>query len=274
MELQAVVTDLDGTLLDNEKLIHPEDLATAARLKAQGVKIFIATGRHLALTHHYARQLGADGIIASNGAVYYHCHQSRVTEEHILTPRQVEDIRGFQQEHRLPFFVYTRDFPCYMREDQRVRPANHGFIMGKGPDFGNVVRFMEEVEDIWSFPLLKVVFPQLLPCHLPLLSRDFADCKLEIYQYDTIMAEIGPEGCGKGSALERALAPYGISPGNTLAMGDNYNDVSMLEVVGCPVIPENAFDDIKTLARYVCADNDSAPLTDAVRFVEQLQPLI
>jgi hydroxymethylpyrimidine pyrophosphatase-like HAD family hydrolase len=66
---------------------------------------------------------------------------------------------------------------------------------------------------------------------------------------DLSILDILPAGCSKGAALLSLAATRGIDPGQILAIGDNWNDVSMLEAAGAAVLMDNAPEDLKVLAR-------------------------
>jgi hydroxymethylpyrimidine pyrophosphatase-like HAD family hydrolase len=66
---------------------------------------------------------------------------------------------------------------------------------------------------------------------------------------DLSILDILPAGCSKGAALLALAASHGITASEILAIGDNWNDVSMLEIVGRAVLMDNAPEDLKALAR-------------------------
>jgi hydroxymethylpyrimidine pyrophosphatase-like HAD family hydrolase len=66
---------------------------------------------------------------------------------------------------------------------------------------------------------------------------------------DLSILDILPANCSKGVALQALVATRGIEPAEILAIGDNWNDVSMLELAGRAVVMENAPDDLKAIAR-------------------------
>jgi hypothetical protein len=66
---------------------------------------------------------------------------------------------------------------------------------------------------------------------------------------DLSILDILPAGCSKGAALLSLAATRGIDPGQILTIGDNWNDVSMLEAAGAAVLMDNAPEDLKVLAR-------------------------
>ena len=66
---------------------------------------------------------------------------------------------------------------------------------------------------------------------------------------DLSILDILPAGCSKGAAILTLAATQGIDPTQILAIGDNWNDVSMLEIAGAAVLMDNAPEDLKALAR-------------------------
>ncbi len=66
---------------------------------------------------------------------------------------------------------------------------------------------------------------------------------------DLSILDILPAGCSKGAAILSLAAARGIDPNQILAIGDNWNDVSMLEIAGSAVLMDNAPEDLKALAR-------------------------
>ena len=66
---------------------------------------------------------------------------------------------------------------------------------------------------------------------------------------DLSILDILPAGCSKGAAILSLAATHGIDPTQILAIGDNWNDVSMLEIAGTAVLMDNAPEDLKALAR-------------------------
>jgi hydroxymethylpyrimidine pyrophosphatase-like HAD family hydrolase len=66
---------------------------------------------------------------------------------------------------------------------------------------------------------------------------------------DLSILDILPAGCSKGAAILALAAAQGIDPAQILAIGDNWNDVSMLEIAGTAVLMDNAPEDLKALAR-------------------------
>jgi hydroxymethylpyrimidine pyrophosphatase-like HAD family hydrolase len=73
--------------------------------------------------------------------------------------------------------------------------------------------------------------------------------RTEYPERDLSLVDILPAGCSKGVALLRLAAGFGIRAAEMMAIGDNWNDLSMLEIAGRPVLMENAPEDLKAVAR-------------------------
>jgi hydroxymethylpyrimidine pyrophosphatase-like HAD family hydrolase len=72
--------------------------------------------------------------------------------------------------------------------------------------------------------------------------------RTEYPERDLSLLDILPAGCSKGVALLRLGAELGIDRADMMAIGDNWNDLSMLEIAGTAVLMENAPEDLKQVA--------------------------
>jgi Cof subfamily protein (haloacid dehalogenase superfamily) len=82
--------------------------------------------------------------------------------------------------------------------------------------------------------------------------------------------EITNSEAQKGVALKRFAELKGIPLENTMAIGDNYNDVSMLEIAGFPVAMGNAVEDLKDMAAFITKENDESGVAFAIqKFLEK-----
>ena len=85
---------------------------------------------------------------------------------------------------------------------------------------------------------------------------------------DLSILDILPAGCSKGAAILSLAAARKIDPAGILAIGDNWNDVSMLEIAGAAVLMDNAPEDLKALARdrgwHLCASHHHDGVAEAI----------
>jgi Cof subfamily protein (haloacid dehalogenase superfamily) len=244
---RLVATDIDGTLLNPQFKISEPDLAALRRAHESGIEIVLVTGRRHTFALPIAQQLGFDlWLISSNGAVTRSL--SGETFHRDLMPRQTcLNLVGAMQEFR----SHT-----VLTFDKEIKGA---IVIEHLDDLNlSIRRWLEK-----NMPFIDFVIPienalttdpvQAMFCgSLP--RMDDALRALEAARMDnqiTILRTVYPErdlsmidvlnaGCSKGHALERWARHRGYRRDEVMAIGDNHNDVEMLEFAGHPVIMGNA----------------------------------
>ena len=87
---------------------------------------------------------------------------------------------------------------------------------------------------------------------------------LSIVRYDSRSMDVMPGGCSKMAGVKRLAALLGIDPADIMAVGDNENDIGMLDLVGTAVAVQNATDGLKPHADLVCKGECAAGVAEAV----------
>jgi HAD superfamily hydrolase (TIGR01484 family) len=96
-------------------------------------------------------------------------------------------------------------------------------------------------------------------------ARDFAVSLTEYVHRDFSLIDVTAPSATKGLALAWRAAQLGITRDEVMAVGDNFNDLEMLEYAGVPVVMTNAVSGLKGRGWMVTGDNDHAGLADAIR---------
>ena len=263
--LEAVFLDLDGSLLNSQRQIGEEDRRTVARLVEAGVRVYISTGRHYELSARYHRELGLTGpFLASDGAVLYDRREDRVLwhrpiPPEVIRPVLAEAIRGGEE-----FYIHDRDAAYFSPYFGRIHVWQN-YAAGCGPEdrmpaLGGLPEGYLDAPDVMTF-----MTHHPTPAFLEKL-RELCGGMDSLYIHpEGRLAILGSPGWDKGRGAGYLAEKEGFSLENSLAMGDSGNDLPMLRAVGWPVVPRSGEPDALALARYVTADNDHNPLTQAVR---------
>ena len=82
---------------------------------------------------------------------------------------------------------------------------------------------------------------------------------------DFSLVDVNAAGCSKGTTLARWAASRSLTSGEIMAVGDNLNDVEMLDFAGVAVVMGNATDALKSRGYYLAASNDEGGLATAIR---------
>lgn len=277
MNIELVAVDIDGTLLDSQSRISERDRRAIRAAVERGVRVILVTGRRFVIARPIALELElTTPLITHNGALVKHPQTGAVIDYHPLAAplaRRVvalgrtvgadlvccADPEGLGRalierisEHNVRLRQYLDRAPLVVERVPDLMAAIRRDpiqIMSSGP-----CARMDEFERVLAedlngrVTLLKTVYPQ----------KDM-----------TILDILAPR-CSKAAALARLVARYGLNRHQVMAIGDNENDMAMLQFAGLGVIMGNAQHHLKPAADYVTASNDESGVARAIeRFILQ-----
>jgi Cof subfamily protein (haloacid dehalogenase superfamily) len=272
--IRLLATDIDGTLLNPQFTISDGDLMALRRAHAAGIEIVLVTGRRHTFALPIAKQLGFDlWLISSNGAVT----RSLAGETFHRDLMPVETCRrlvGSMQEFRgntvLTFDNETKGAIVLERLDELGVSIRRW--LEKNMEY---IEFVVPVENaLVTDPVQAMFCGTMARMHLALeaLKRAGMDgtvtvLRTEYPERDLSMIDVLNAGCSKGHALERWAAHRGYSRDQVMAVGDNHNDIEMLEFAGHPVIMGNACEELRSRGWTVTLGNDACGIAAAVNAV-------
>ncbi len=272
--IRLLATDIDGTLLNPQFQISDADLAALRRAHDCGIEVVLVTGRRHTFALPIANQLGFDlWLISSNGAVTRSL--AGVTFHRDMMPRETcRQLCQAMQEFR-GHTVLTFD-----------KETKGGIVLEHLDDLNASIRRwleknMEYIDFVVPIENALVVDPvQTMFCgsmaRMEEALRALAGCGLDgkvtilrtVYPArDLSMIDVLNAGCSKGHALERWAAHRGIPREEVMAIGDNHNDVEMLEFAGHPVIMGNACEELRGRGWTLTQANDRCGVAAAVEEV-------
>lgn len=259
--MKIIALDLDGTLLTTDKRLSPENEAALRRAAEAGVEIVPATGRYYSAIPDSVRKLPyIHYAITINGAQLWDLREGRsLYRAEIPWRRAVElleeldklpviydcymDDRGWMsQSHqeRAADFAPTSHSLELLQKLRTPVPELKAFLAQRGRDVQKVMMFFRD--------------PELRLRSLEELSRRFPD--LAVTSSIPRNLELNSRDAQKGIALERLAEQLGVPREETMAFGDDLNDLSMLRAAGIGVAMGNAGAEIKAAADRVTASCD------------------
>ena len=260
-----IALDLDGTLLGTNGRVGERNIAALRAAEDAGIIVAIATGRRHSYALPVLRDLGLHPdtlLVSSNGAVV-RTFGSELIERTLMTLDSALWLCGHLGEFRNALVI---TFDKLTPEGQDTRGAL--VVENFAELHASIDRWM-----ITNMPFIAHVQPiedalraeapiQMMLCgsvermrraETWMLSdsrvvavgdtRESGQISLNRTEYpdrDLSIVDILPAGCSKGSALLHLAAVRGISAAEIMAVGDNWNDVSMLDIAGFPVLMGNA----------------------------------
>jgi HAD superfamily hydrolase (TIGR01484 family) len=275
--MRMIAVDMDGTLVGGDGRVSGRNLAAMKAAERAGVEVVVATGRRHCYAMRVLRELGLreeSALISSNGTVTrtigaqllertllpletarWLCgHVEEFRNALVITFDKVgpdgEDARGALAVEQLD--VLTASIGRWMAANEpyiaHVAPIERA-LEGDAPIqmmlCGTVERMRRAEARLLEHPGVSAVgvTPQERA-----KGAEAALHRTEYEEKDLSILDILPAGCSKGGALLRLAERRGIKAEEILAIGDNWNDVSMLEVAGRAVLMGNAPESLKATA--------------------------
>ncbi|TDM11997.1 Cof-type HAD-IIB family hydrolase [Macrococcus lamae] len=279
--IKLIAIDMDGTLLNSAHEISEENIAAIKAAQENGVTVAIATGRAF---------YEANGPVKSTGLVvpYICLNGAEVRDEAFnilhtssLNDEQIENITGILSKYDVFYQVYTnagiytedvdKDLQIYI--DIAVKAGNVPDVekikagIQKRIDQGSLKQ-VDNYEDIYEHDGELVL--KFLAYSADLDKIDAAKAELQAYESLAISAssrgniEITHNDAQKGIALEAIAEQLNVTMDETMTLGDNLNDISMLERAHYSVAMGNGAPETKAAAKDVTATNQESGVGKAI----------
>lgn len=268
-DYEALLLDLDGTLLDSRDRIHPETAAALAEARAQGVHVMVVTGRSKVTALPVLRELGLDTrSVIFNGAAVYCPREERLVEERTLSNRALERLLSYVEE--------TGDLAVFMTADRKFafepETDEERALLWESVEFVEPEDFRPEFVIRTTFLSRRVPdsrhFAESIEGHvgLPLYMTHFPLAVLPRFRSSSIVAvDVHPPCRGKAEALRMIEEAHGIPASRVVAVGDATNDTPMVLAAGLGVAMESGMDELKRVADRVIGGHDGPAIGDLVR---------
>lgn len=257
----VIYTDLDGTLLNDEKEVSQQNREAIERFIEDGGKFAIATGRAFEAIEKYIDGLKLEiPSIVYNGGMIYDCESKRLIKEHVLEDNKKEVIYKLVKDcSNLGIEIYCgKDIYVFNNNGMSERPATKLL---------NIIYDMPE--NLFELKWNKV----LLVGEIEFMDKLQSIFK-ERYNVDVIRSgdkflEILPNNISKGQALKEIIDLYKLDRKKVIAVGDNMNDAEMLTECGISFCPDNASKEVKEYADYITVNNNMGVIKAIVNFLDK-----
>lgn len=246
MPIRLIAIDLDGTLLTEDKQIHPPTAQALRSLSAQGIKVILASARPPRSVRPFYKELALDTLqINYNGSLIYH-EPSQTPFYHQPMPghlvlRIVSHARTLYPSVLASLEVLDHWFTDHVDSDYLTETARHF-----QPDS------IAPIHTFCDQPITKLMFLAPLSTILSLeqtLKFAYPD-HITLTRCDDHLLQIMHHSASKAAALKMIANHYRIQMSDTLAIGDAPNDLEMLQSAGLSVAVANAHDSIKAIAHH------------------------
>ena len=260
-----ICTDLDGTLLKNDKTVSRENREAIAYFMAEGGYFTFITGRMPYFVKDILAKVSINAPFGCiNGAGIYDPVAGKYIWTQPIRDDVIELVRYVDQNTEdMGIQINCFEHLYFSRENETME------YFRQATGLPNLVRDYEDIDE----PIAKILFGDYREDRL-LGVKALLEAHPRYHDFDYIRSEhslyeILPKGVSKGTLLARMAEHLQVPMGRTVAVGDYYNDVSMLCAAGIGVAVENATPDAKAAADHITVSNENHALARIITDLDE-----
>lgn len=263
-------TDMDGTLLNNKKEISQGNLEAMRDLYNKGIEVAICTGRHFYSTKQYLKKLDFPCWIVNNNGSVLRNKDKEILSVKYIKQEALQEIINLLEEKNIYYHISDEKYNYIQNRSERIKKIHDYMIRIKKAKF----------KAVW-YPTYTVLFSRVYKkvnynsfaqnggkissifviCDNPerksRIKEELKDIKdIDISSSGKNNIEILDKEATKGHSLKNLTSILNISSKEVIAVGDNYNDLTMIQYAGLGVAMENSEMEIKKNADWITKSNE------------------
>lgn len=271
MPVRLIALDIDGTLLDERSQLPSINRDAVAAAAARGIEIALVTGRRYDFATPIARQFPCPlTMIVNNGALVK--SSAGETQFVNLLPRDIaarvlEEAAAFRYLASVCFNRPRENQVMYERIDWED-PLRRGYFERNREYLAEI----SPLQDCLTEDPIQVMFTgyatqmREVESHLSELpfASEYSLAKTIYDKRDFGLVDVIAPGCSKGATLAEWVRRRGWARDDVMAIGDNLNDLEMLQFAGLPVVMGNSVPELKSLGWRETLTNDQGGVAAAI----------
>ncbi len=268
MDIKLLAIDIDGTLLNSKNYITKNTHHILKMAKDKWVKIVLATGRVLKSALYYSRHLDLESyVVACNGGIIID-NQTNILSKRPIPKDKMMEIMKVGKESSVYFHFYNEDSfftNQYVKEVSEYYSSSRAKLKGHDID---VVMYEKDNEILAQDDLNIYKFLFIEQDNIKLTRVREKLSKIEGISLSSSWGnnvEVMNKGVSKGTALALLSRELGIESENIMAIGDNENDLSMINFAGIGVAMENGNPILRESADFIAPSNEEDGVAYAIK---------
>ena len=255
MRYKLIVSDFDGTLRHTDGHIPEENSRAVQDYVRAGGKFVLCTGRMPSSIVPRARELGLTGpVVSYQGAMITDIGTGKIYRNEVLPNADAQRICRHLQKNGLHIHVYDGNI-FYLNTDDLFRVYYEEICGVTGILTSSDIAATVREKGICPQKIVVMCAPSDRDAILKDLVSSYGDAYYITSSTDTLV-EVAAKGTNKGGALRFLAEYYGIDPAETIGIGDNYNDIPLIEAAGLGVAVGNAVQALKDRADFITGNCD------------------
>ncbi|MBS3986667.1 MAG: HAD family hydrolase [Erysipelothrix sp.] len=285
--VKVIVSDIDGTLLNDDKDLTEVTKDTLIQAQEKGYKLILASGRNVSMVMPLAKELRMDEfkglIIGSNGQQRFDFSDEEFVEEGVLDSNIAKEIFNFAKrnhlqvlvEHKGGFLIHTPWILLPVKIILLYLKTRHMLKRKETEPYQILSGFMMEpsmkVKSLHFAKQLDIEVTKMGISQFKLLFnakekrlKELFGSRVNLSKVTSFWYDVMPSGMNKAVGLEWASKKLDIPLSDFMAFGDAHNDIEMIEAVGLGYAMANAMEEVKQSADYICASNNDNGIASVI----------
>ncbi|MBS9337114.1 Cof-type HAD-IIB family hydrolase [Fructobacillus parabroussonetiae] len=264
-KIKLISIDIDGTLLNDNREITPAVKAAVQEANEQGIYVVITTGRPATGVKNVIEELGlvSDNqyVITHNGGMAQSTDHSKMIYHETLPWSLFKEAEAFAQQQQAYLQIESDEFAYTMAREQNVFVSQENFVVQLP------LKVVDSLADVQDVPFVKAMligeknFMDRVQEQVPTDLKEQAN----VVRSTPNNLEFMNKDASKGAAMLALAAKLGIQAEETMAIGDQENDVTMIRQAGIGVAMGNAVPMIQEAADVQTTDNNHDGVANAIR---------
>ena len=256
MKYKLIILDLDGTLTNEKKEITAHTLSTLLKAQELGVRIVLASGRPTYGVVPIAKKLKLDQyggyILSYNGGEIINWQTGELLYKNLLEPEMLPYLYQCAKDNDFTIMTYDGEYVVTENPDDiYVRKASLVNVM----PIKEVENFLDAVS---THPISKCLIMGEAE-KLALLEKEMSKAlngRMGVFRSEPYFLELVPKGTDKALSSAFLLNSLQIDKKEMIAIGDGFNDVSLIQYAGLGVAMANAQEIVRNNANYITFSNE------------------
>lgn len=261
--IKLVAIDMDGTLLNSQHVIVPQNIPVIKAASARGVKIVLSTGRPLSGLRAELKTLGITDedqyVVAFNGSLVQSV-TGQVLSSTTFSYDDYLDLVALSKAYDLSLCIENNDAIYTTSHNLNHTIAAESYLL----NLPLKIRDLAEIPHDLRMPKCMFIddpekIDRLLAELDPALTTRF-----NFLRSDANYIDVMPKAATKGTGLAHLTDYLKIKPADVMAIGDQHNDLAMLDFAGTAVAMGNGIPEVKKIADFVTGVNDDGGVAQAI----------
>ncbi len=272
---KLVAIDIDGTTVDSNGNLSVRNIEVIRKVVDSGIPVCIVTGRNIYNAQKVAKKLNTKTpVVCCDGATMFDPVENKIVYEKYFPQKQLKEVLDILDKHHVYIEMSSANHYYQYIKSKELGKYNYG---GSPNNFRGKfkrmikhnVRYVRKIERFLNTkPIInQVIFigeaENVQKAKEEIASKNYDNVELRDNLWKNFIF-IVQKDCKKSDGVKLLCDRYGISMEDTIAIGDELNDIDMIENAGLGIAVGNANQRIKDVAKFITLTNDEDGVAHAL----------